>query len=176
MVFDPNPFLKVYNGVYDLLFGGVDNPLAALIKPGNRVTYGSLYTDRNVPLKDSIQTGDTPELILVDEGGMLQFHANSSGGKFDQSIGLYISTGDFSYAGFASAINWYIWCNVNRWGTTLAELTWNGEHFVKAIQIVQVQIGESNPERNRNIKGWNAIWRIQLELRIAHANLTYTEV
>ena len=165
----------MYDGLYALLFDGEDNPLADLIKVGNRVTYGSLKeTDRST-IKESVTTADTPELILVDEGGQLNPHANSSGGQFMQNFGIYVSTGDYRYCTLASVINWYVWCNIINWKTVLGGLTWNGAPFVKGLQTIPVQIRESNPERNRNLKGWNCIWRIQIELRIQDAYLVYTE-
>lgn len=174
MSLQANPFLKVYDAVYSLLFDGADNELAREIKIGNRVTYGTLNGGRD-SIKDQVQTADTPELILVDEGGLFNPHANSSGCKYDQNLGIYVSTGDYRYGAIASKLNWYIACNMANWGTTLGALTWNGEHFVKGIQIIPIQLGESNPERNRNISGWNVIWRVQLELRISNVNLVYLE-
>ena len=174
MSLQSNPFLKTYDAVYDLLFSGDNNPLATEIKVGNRVTYGSRSTNRD-SVKDTIQSSDVPELILVDEGGLLNIHANSSGGSYLQSLAIITSTGDYRYGAIASKINWYIWCNIANWTAVLGALTWNGEQFVKNIQAVPIQIGESNPERNRNIKGWNIVWRFQLELRISKANLVYTE-
>ena len=174
MPLQSNPFLKTYDAVYDLLFGGVNNELASIIKVGNRVTYGSLNTNRD-SLKDSIQAADTPELILQDEGGIFNPHANSSGCSYTQSFGIYVSTGDYRYGQIASLINWYLACNVAKWGTTLGALTWKDVHYVKGIQTIHDQLVEINPERNRNIKGWNCVWRIQLELRIPNVNLVYTE-
>ena len=175
MSLQANPFSKVYDGVYSLLFDGEDNELSRLIKVGNRVSYSELNELGRVSIKENVTTADVPELILVDEGGSLNIHANSSSGSYQQNLGLYTSTGDYRYGIIASRINWFMWCNVAKWGTKLGEITWNGNHFVKGLQVIPIQIGESNPERNRNIKGWNIIWRLQLDLRIPNSDLVYTE-
>lgn len=170
-----NPLLKVYDGLYSLLFDGEENPLAEVIKPGNRITFGSLKETDRAPCKESVTSADVPELQLIDEGGLYNPHANSNGMSYQQNFGLYISTGDFRYGVIASLINWYIICNVQNWKTVLYSLKWNDENFVTGLQVIPVQIGESNPERNRNLSGWNCIWRIQIELRMRTGNLTYTE-
>ena len=176
MTIPSNPFLLVYDKIFDLLFDGGSNPLADLVKVKNRVSFGSLAEQSRNIKKDNVASADMPELIVVDEGGSLNLHANSSGGQYMQSIGIYISTGDYRYSILASLINWYVWCNLIKWRTELTGLTWNGTPFVKNINIIPVQIGESNPERNRGINGWNVIWRLQIELRIARENLVYEEV
>ena len=170
-----NPYLRVYDGVFDLLFAGEPNPLAGMFKVNNRISFGTpAEANRNV-MKDRLVSADAPEAILIDEGGLLNPHANSSGMSYTQNLAVYISTGDFRYSVYASVINWWITCNIQRWKIVLADLTWNGFKYVKNIQIVPVQISESNPERNRNLNGFNCIWRMQIELRIDNKNITYTE-
>lgn len=177
MALQANPFLKVYDAVYALLFtvGGGANLLAAEIAAGNRVSYGTEIEYNRKPQKDTVTTADIPELILVDEGGNTNLHASSSGMMYKQSLGIYVSTGDWRYGTIASKLNWYILCNLQVWQTTLGALTWRGEKFVKNIELVPIQIGESNPERNRNLNGFNLVWRIVFELRISKVNTVYTE-
>lgn len=171
-----NPYLKVYDAIFELLFGGDENPLAGMIKVNNRISFGTDTAENRNVMKDRLATADAPEAILIDEGGMLNPHANSSGMSYIQNLAIYISTGDFRYSVYASVINWWITCNIQKWGKVLKDgLTWNGLKYVKNIQIVPVQISESNPERNRNLSGFNCIWRLQLELRIDNTNITYSE-
>lgn len=170
-----NPYLKVYDAVFALLFDGDDNPLAGMIKINNRISFGTDTAENRNVMKDRLASADTPEVILIDEGGLLNPHANSSGMSYIQNMAIYISTGDFRYSVYASVINWWITCNIQKWKQILGTLTWNGIKYVKNIQIIPVQISESNPERNRNINGFNCIWRLQLELRIDHTNITYSE-
>lgn len=171
-----NPFLRVYDKVFSLLFEGEDNPLANMIQPGNRISFGSVNADNRSPSKDRPTTADVPELMLIDEGGNLNLHANSSGAKYIQNLSMYVSTGDFRYGRYASCINWFIACNLGSWRSELTSITWCGIPVVKNIDIIPVQIGESNPERTRMPNGWSCIWRLNIELRIPSENLIPAEV
>lgn len=173
-----NPFQKCYDKVLSMMMQGANNPLVEMIKPGNVVNYGTLSEfDRNIT-KDAVASADMPELRLIDEGGNTNFHANSSGAEYKQSLTLICQTGDMRYGMFASRINWYILCNFCKdgaWKTALSGLTWNGTEFIKNIDIVPIQIGMSNPERGNGIAGWTVIWRMIITMRIANVNLVYTE-
>lgn len=165
-----NPLLKAYQATLALLVAGSDNYLGAMIKPGNRVD----YSENDDTTKAMIVDADVPELQLVDEGGTFNVSANSSGCSYLMNMSIIVSTGDYRLP-IASAINWYIMVNFGKWGEVLAGTTWKGLPFIKNVQPIPIQIGESNPERNRNIKGWTTIWRMQLELRFPHTNLTFIE-
>lgn len=153
----------------------VKNPVNALstwVLPGNRVDFSQ--NDDN-PQKNMIADADTPEIQLVDEGGTFNPHANSSQCDYVMNLGIYCSTGDLRLP-IVSAMNWYIMVNMGNWRQSLPGIVkWRNENIVKNFVMSNVQIGESNPERNRGIKGWNCLWRFQLDLRISTVNLTYTE-
>jgi len=171
-----NPYLRLYDAFYKLMFEGDDNKLGAFVKVGNRVTFGTLKQDDRNPFKQSVTTADIPEIVLIDEGGFLNIHGNSSGAKQQYNLVMYISTGDWRYSCYIAPIGWYITCNLNKWLQGIRdEVTWNGTNFVKNVLPTPIQIGESNPERNRMLDGWTAIWRFQFELFFPTGTITYSE-
>jgi hypothetical protein len=171
-----NPFLTAYDGVFNCLFGGANNALADMVKLGNRVSYGTaIDKDRN-PTHNNVVTSDIPEIQLLDEGGSLNLHSNSSGLSYQQNIALYLATGDWRYGKYASMLNWYTVVNMAQWRTTLGGLTWNNKPFIKNIKMdTAIQIGSVNPQRSNAPAGWSAIWRMTLDLRIDNVDVIYIE-
>jgi hypothetical protein len=173
-----NPFLKVYDAVWDLLFNNDDgsNLLAEMVRVGNRINFGSALENDRDPWKQTVDTADVPELILMDEGGTFNLHGNSSSTAYTQFITLYVSSGDYNYGRYISAINWYIMCNLGKWKTLISSLSWRGRTgFVKNVKIIPVQVGESNPERQTMIAGFTAIWRMQWDCMIPTIDLVQSE-
>ena len=180
MTIPTNPFLKTYDAVYNMLFGGTGNELAAMVSVGNRINFGSPSELNRDPVKIRPVTADLPEVRLIDEGGALNLHANSSSLSYTQSLSLVIQSGDWRYGNFCSALNWYTVVNMSKWRTELigiGGLTWNGASIIKNIRMgVVSQIGESNPERPNSINGWSTVWRMQIDMQIPNAAITYFEV
>ena len=176
MTLATDPFLKCYDAVFNLLFGGSPNPFADMVKVGNRVSFGTPSATNRSPDKPSITTADLPEVQLLDEGGPLNLHANSSSLGYTQNLTLYMMSGDKRYGNFCSKLNWYTAVNFANWRTTLGGLTWNGHTYIKNIKPgLSVQIGDSNPQRNRGIEGLTAIWRMQIDMMIQNTDLVFTE-
>ena len=178
MTLATDPFLKCYDAVFNLLFGGTNNPFATMVKVGNRVSFGTPIEFERSPAKQSLAFGtDLPEVQLIDEGGALNLHANSSSLGYTQNLTLYIMTGDFRYGNFCSKLNWYTAVNFANWRSTLGGLSWNGHAgYIKNIKAgAAIQIGESNPIRNRGIDGWTSVWRLQIDMMIQNTDLVFTE-
>jgi hypothetical protein len=176
MTVPANPFVMVYDSVWNLLFGGVENQLAASIKVGNRITLGSeLATDRN-PFKNTSTTSDYPELILVDEGGQMNLHANSSQMSYLMQLSIYISSNDLRYGVVASNLNWYTCCNLAKWRDLLNTVQWREKSIIKGFEIIPITIGPNNPQHLNAPVGWNSIWRAQFKLHIDHVDLVYSGV
>lgn len=171
-----NPFCKAYDAVFNLLFGGTNNELANLVKVNNRISFGSAIDKDRDPTKHSIASADNPEVWLVDNGGMLNLHANSSSLSYDQTLSLVMATGDWRYGKFASLLNWYTVVNMSQWRSTLlAGTLWNGKPFIKNITNIPIQIASDNPQRANAVAGWNDIWRMTLQLRIDNVDIVYKE-
>lgn len=50
------------------------------------------------------------------------------------------------------------------WPTTIGQATWAGQQFVKRVDMTDIIEGESDPERNRGIKGWSALMTVEIEM------------
>lgn len=168
---NPNPFTKTLDALWTLF--EADAQFTGRVAEGNRVKYNT--TDDRNPLKDAIATADLPEVAIVFDGGNMNLFDTSSSSKIVCNFRLIVNTGDFRVNEFASVINWIVLCNLAKWKTTLAALTWKGEHFIKRVSVVDLTVGESNPERNRNIKGWVTIWQCQIDMHFTTSNLVFAE-
>lgn len=170
-----NPFCKTYDAVFEILFGGENNALADMVRVGNRINFGTESERDRSPTKPTVTTADLPEVRLIDVGGTLNLHANSSSLSYIQQLSLYTQTGDWRYANFISLLNWYTIVNMSKWRTLLTSLRWNEKPFVKNILNTPIQIGAQNPERSNAVAGWTSIWQMQLELRIDNVDIVYKE-
>lgn len=167
-----NPFTRVYDAVWNSLFDPAgSNPLPMLVKAGNRINYNTREIN---PMKASRASADESELLLVDEGGQANLHANSSGSSYTQYISLYASTGTWTY-GIVSALNWYVMCNLVKFQTNINGVTWNRNHPVKQIEMIPVQTITNNPLVPKSLAGFTLVWRLQLGLRFPFGDLTYIE-
>jgi hypothetical protein len=162
-----DPFSRCYDTVFALLFNGSNNPLSAMVKPGNRLSFGADSDNDRGPAKERVQSADLPEVRLIDEGGVLNLHATSSTMSYTQNLSIIIQTGDWRYGKFASLLNWYTTCNLKGWRETLAGLKWNGNPYIKNIEAnLPIQIGPGNPERTNGIAGWTSVWRLRITMSI----------
>lgn len=166
------PSSKLYSAIWTLL--ETSEAFKELVKPKNRVKFDS-ETNRG-PLKDNVQSADLPEVILVSEGFTeLNIHNTSSSTKVVETFSLIANTGDFRLSLIQQALNWYVLCSIRQWQSSLSALTWKGVTYVKRVDVVSATTGQSNSERNRQIQGWVTVWRVQVEMHFATANLVDTE-
>jgi hypothetical protein len=166
-----NPLTKLYTAIWTLLED--DNDLAEIVEVGNCVKYDS-DTDRN-PLKEQVATSDLPEVVLLFDGAAVNLHNTSSSSRILARYQLVINAGDYRLNVVANQINWLIICNFARWQSTLTELKWKNLPFVKCVRLNNAQVGESDPQRNRQIRGWVTIWQAEIECHIKTSDLVFTE-
>lgn len=167
-----NPSAKVYSKLWGIL--EASNAFTTLVKVGNRVKFDSAV-DRG-PKKPEVQSADLPEVVLVSEGFTgINLHDTSSSSKFTETFALIISTGDFRYNDIASQLNWVTICALRDWKAAFASVKWRNQPFVKKLDFFGANVGESNPERNRQIKGWVTVWRLQVEMHFATSDVVPTE-
>lgn len=157
--------------VFDALWTAAEScqSLASLFKLGNRTRLDG--DDRN-PIKQNVQDSDLPELILSSEGlSAANLHASSCSTDVTHRYAWLVSTGDqrvntrLNPAGFA------LLCALCTLREHLMGLEWLGRKFVQSFQLVEVGEGMSDPERNRGIKGWSAVWRVDVRMIFRTADL-----
>lgn len=166
-----NPFNKVYSSIWDLL--NSEAAFTDLVAVSNCVRFDS-ETDR-APIKENVQTSDLPEVVLQVAEILTNLRATSSSSRFVMNFDLICNAGDYRLNEVAANLNWVTVCCLARWCETITALTWHGAPFVTNVSLDNAKIGESDPRRNRGIRGWVTIWRIAVELNIKTSFLTVTE-
>lgn len=163
----PNPFTLIHDKIWEVL--EADAQFAALVKVGNRVKYNS-STDAD-PIKQSVVTDDMPEVAVTFNGNIANIHETSSSSKFIITFQLIINTGDFRANEKLLAILWVIYKNIITWRTQFATLEFSGERFLKRVDCKTVAAGQSDPNRNRSIKGWTAVCDLEFEVHLTTSNI-----
>ncbi len=166
------PYSKVYDAIWALLEASPD--FTALFPEGNRIKFNS--ADDRAPIKQSVQTGDLPEVMLIVAGGELNLRNTSSTTKSVLNYQVVVNTGDFRLSEYVLPINWLVTCIANQWCSALTALTWRAKTFVKVVRITTNTIGESNEQRNRGIKGFSTLINFEVEMHFETAvQLQFTD-
>lgn len=166
-----NPFVKVFNALWDLL--EADPEFTARVPIGNRVKYN--IADDRQPLKQDITTQDLPEVAIVFTTGSTNIPDTSSSSKIIGNYQLIVNTGDYRINEFMNVLNWIVVCNFARWREVLLSLTWKDQAFITRVSPVNITMGESDPQRNRGIKGWTTLWAVEIEMHFKTSNLVFSE-
>lgn len=161
-----DPFTLVYSALWDMLEANAE--FADMVKVGNRIRFD---IEKRGVLKPDVSTADLPEVILTTFGGSLNLIDTSSSSKVTRFYQIVISTGDLRLAEYLNPLEWAIFRAMVGWRTTLGALRWKDKSFVKRANVTTGSEGESDPERNRGIKGWSALWTIEVEMHFATADL-----
>lgn len=162
-----NPFTLTYDALWALVEA---SPLfIATVKEKNRIKFNGSAGN---PKKNTVQPADLPEVMLVTDGtAQANLHASSCHTMVVRRYAFIVSTGDFRMHDFLNQVEWALFCALCRWKEVLAALQYNGQGFVKKCDLTEVSEGESDSERNRNIKGWSTIWRCEVTMYFPTANL-----
>ena len=155
-----NPFTLVYDALWSMV--EAHPQFLHDVKVGNRIKFNSDVS--RDPMKDAIALGDLPEVVLISENGQANMYNTSSTSMITRSYAWLVSTGDFRLTKILSEVEWQIFCAMHGWPEKLASLQWAGKNFVKKASIVSTSSGYSDPERNRGIIGWSAVWRCDVDM------------
>jgi len=162
-----NPFTLVYDALWDLAMRSGD--LRTRVREGNRISFGS-PTNSN-PTKPQIAAGDLPELVLVVRSMSANLHNTSSGSMCTREYAWQISGGDYRYSQTLAPLEWELFCAMAGWRKTLTELRWRDVAFCKKMTLNGGQTGLSDPQNNRNIIGWSAVWTLSVEMHFKQEHL-----
>lgn len=162
-----NPFTLVYDALWAML--EAHPQFVVDVKEGNRIKYNS-SEDRD-PLKQEILDADLPEVVLVQTSVSANLYQSSSGSMCLRQYSILVSTGDFRYNKFLAQVEWDIFTAMMLWKERLGSLQWKNKAFVKRSNILSATSGASDSERNRGIKGWSAIWTVEVEMHFTSQDL-----
>lgn len=164
----PEPFTLVYRALFDL---ALRHPsFVSLVKIGNRVSFA--VDDNRDPIKQNVITADMPEVTLITEGmSAANIHQTSSTSSIRRRYSFIIVTGDYRVNYALYPVEWYLFCAMVGWKTTLGNLTWHGATFVKNANLVSLTEGESDSRRIKGTKGWTSIWSVDVEMHFSSSHL-----
>lgn len=166
----PNPFQLVYDALWQMMASRAD--LADLVKVGNHISFGDPAIGD--PFKRSVAIGDLPEVVLIPAGMDANLFSTSSSSNCTRRYQWLLSTGDLRIHEGLHPVEWAIFCGMCDWQTVLTALEWpanSGRHFVKMAEIENITEGKSDPERNRGIVGWSAVWTCSIQMYFSTADL-----
>jgi hypothetical protein len=163
-----NPLSLVYDALFAMAAQHAD--IASLVKPRNLVT---LETTDYDPVKLHVGENDKPEILLSMDGMNLNLFSASNATELIKSFQWLVSTGDYNTPKFHQ-IEWALICAMAGWQTKLTSLVWppnSGRSFVTKCGVNNVREGWSDPDRNRGIKGWSAVWSCEVQMHFATIDL-----
>lgn len=157
MTYD-DPFSIVFKSLWDCVEN--NQHVTSLVRLKNRVR---LDQDTR-PIKPTVQDADLPELTLFPDGGTVSLRATSSGTKIIKRFAWMVATGQTLVTERILPVEFALIRAMADWPTKIGAATWNDKPFVKRVDMTDVVEGESDPERNRGIKGWSALLTIEIEM------------
>lgn len=158
------PFDLIYEKLVDEL--RADGAFSA--KPKNVVEFSSA-AQTSSPERPQVQTADLPEVLVYMQRVYGNLHGNSSAAHFTTVWRYLVSTGEHN-----SRLSFRLVFNIlrmhKRWKEVFGELQWREDKFVRNARIVDVQHGISDPQANRNIKGFSAVLDFELDISLLNDN------
>ena len=161
----PNPFDLVFDRLWDLAESHPD--VTRLVKPGNRVRFDR---PQRAPIKEEIADADLPELVLLPDGATFGLLRTSASSSVVKRYSWLVATGDFRTP-TVNAIEWALFCAMLNAQSVLGALAWEDASFVKRVDLSELTEGFADSERNRGIRGWSAISKVEVEMHFRTATL-----
>lgn len=161
-----DPFTLVYDALWDLAEASV--AVTSLVRVGNRVKLDSVAPTAG--LKKEVSQADLPEIVLALTSSTGNIRGTSSSSSVIRQYQWALSTGDMDPRTLL-ALEFALYAALADWPTVLSTLTWQGLGFVKRANIVSAEHGESDPERNRGVRGWSGLWTLDVEMHFRTGDL-----
>lgn len=168
MASSSDPFTLVHDAIWAALWE--HKPLARIVRPGNRVRFGS--DARDLP-PEEIAAADLPELRLVPSGGGAGSERASDGTSYLVRYTVGLATGDLMATGDrgVNALHFEVLRAMSGVASRLLALQYNGHQLVLTSSSGDVTQGVTDPEYNRGIRGWSALVQVEVKLWLTTADL-----
>ena len=162
----PDPFSMVYTSLWHLVEANA--ALNELVLLRNRLRYDR---DRD-PEKRIVTDADLPELALVSAGVAGNMWNTSSTSMLMRRYNFIVTTGDFRITERLLPVEWALFRALHGWKSILSSLVWNSEHFVKRVNLLDIQEGILRPDDRRyGPRGWATVWGIEVEMHFSVRSL-----
>lgn len=135
----------------------------------NRINFS--FTDRRDPIKASVGDPDLPEMTLISTTSSANIRNTSSTSMIVRQYDFIAATGDLAITRSLLPLEFAMFTAMTDWPRVLAALTWNDLHYCKRMNVTGVASGISDAEKNRGIRGWSAIWGIEVEMHFRTLDL-----
>ena len=158
-----DPFSQVYDTAVKMLMDSDTN--RSLVKLNNLITFDK----KKLPLRDDVQKGNLPELIISGTGissGNLMKTSNSS--ELVRRYDYIVTTGEANVDLALNPIVWNLCCILTNWKPYFGKLKWPTDNetagFVKMVNLVNSVEGINDDLRNRGLKGWTCILAFEVKM------------
>lgn len=165
-----NPFSLAYDALWELAENS--ERLTSLVRLKNRIKFN--HTGQSSPIKDEVSNTDLPELVLVSTASSGNLHETSNTSRITRQYEWIIATGDTRVQASLLEVEWALFAAMVNWPAVLGALRWPDDAvdgFCKRTNILGINSGLTDPERNRGIIGWSSIWAIEVEMHFWSAQL-----
>jgi len=162
-----NPFEMVLTELWNMLLAHPQ--FVRDVKEQNRIHFDD--ADNRSPIKSTIAAADLPEVAILTSTGTANIMSTSSTSMTIRQYSIMVSTGDYRYTEILAKVEWYVFCAMVGWKNRISGLQWKGKTFAKRLNVVFFFNDTANPEKNRNIKGWSAVWVIEVEMHLQTSDL-----
>ncbi len=158
-IFDTPPYLA-YKSCWDMV--NSSKAVSKLVRPGNKIMYHG--QSAITPRKDEVTQSDLPELILI--ANTLKGGIRTTSDTSEMTLGLQwiISTGDPSVHRGLLTVMFTVYAALVPWPGIAIGIPWRNGFPIKRVDLLESNLGLTDPERNRGIEGWSAVWSAEIFL------------
>lgn len=134
-----------------------------LVKEQNRIKIDSKFK----PLKSTIVESSVPEVCIFPAGKRLFEENPCNGASIVQVLHVTVASG-VQNTSKIFPVEWAIcqvlYTAINKATNSLLDLTWEDERFVTRLVLLPVEEGLTYDDQNRELKGWSAIFPIEVHM------------
>lgn len=160
-----DPFLLLYRKLWDVV---QDHPdLGTYVKTKNQIEFD---TTRR-PVKETVASADLPELMLIPNSIVGNLHRTSSSTSFTITYQWVLTLGDLRVDTHLFPLQWILVSSMTRAMIDVLSLTWNSKEYVRRFDLTGNITGESQSQRQSNIKGWSTVQSVEAELYFTTSDL-----
>lgn len=157
MAGETDPLTLIHEGAWaalDLL-----DPDGEVIRPGNRI-----MLNKHDALKQTIQDADLPEVLLIPRQGVGNLTQTSSSVSFEITFDWLLATGTYQASAKLYPVMWLLYRTMHKFMSTARSLQYKDRSFVTGVFFNSASVGESDPERNRGIRGFSSAMNFTVKL------------
>lgn len=170
MAAEDSPVKKVFDALWALLEAWTG--FTDLVPVGNRVKYME-GVPGTLQVKQEVSDADLPEVQIIPTGMETNYTLNSSHTELWAEFEIRVSTGDVRIDAVLFPLQWEIYRALAGASAALALLEWSGKaEFVKSLVANVISEGVLDPDLNRGIKGWSAVWSCRVHMTFTLSDLT----